>query len=171
MVFEDLSRTKKWKQNWPAICLNRSPKNLPVGVEVASLATCSVWPFIHPSTHPPELGKFVEVSIQIQFNSFTIQLNSIQFNSSHFGSVVNSIQFNSLLFAIQFINSHQFISEYQKWQRLYKIWSCIHIPTRYVLFRQYCQLLTTQKIYASDQILVLLEITIWYGPWTEDQWI
>ena len=42
----------------------------------------------------------------------------------------------------------------------------MHIPTRYVFDRQYCQLLATRKMH---QILVLLEMTILYGPWTEDQ--
>ena len=46
---------------------------------------------------------------QFKFNSIHLSPSSIQFNSSHFGSVVNSIQFNSWLFAIQFVNSHQFV--------------------------------------------------------------
>ena len=63
----------------------------------------------------PELGKFVIVSIQIQFNSFTIYLNSIQFNSIHLILGVKSIQFNLIHSFLQF-NSHliQFIFEYQK---------------------------------------------------------
>ena len=45
----------------------------------------------------------------------------------------------------------------------------MYIPTRNVLEKLYLQLLTTQKIYTTDEILALLEMTILYGSWPEHQ--